>query len=138
MSLSIYIGRLATEKDDTGYETGEMNIVFPSGFRHSEFHDEISKTGKIPDLGEDNICDHKYTLYPNEPIRIVSSDYPIFPICFREKTEPTTITKLTPYIDQINTLKPQDGLMGDRIKWLKYWANKAIDEFGEDAVIMFS
>lgn len=51
------------------------------------------------------------------------------------------VAYLKPFIERINAIPESDFTEAvdlDRLKWLKYWVNKAIELYGDKAGIMFS
>jgi len=96
------------------------------------------------------ICDIEYTLWPNEAYRSGSSEFRQF---FREElgqmynamrehpdTNDIDIAYIEPFIERINDLPDEceDDANIDRMKWFKFWCNRAVELYGEDASIMFS
>jgi len=56
-------------------------------------------------------------------------------------TDDRDVTYLAKYIEKINQLSPvsfDSDVDRDRLHWLQYWVNKALELYGKDAGIMFS
>lgn len=108
---------------------------------------------KCPE-SKDNVCDSAQTNWPSESYRSGNnvSFWKFFTkvkelntLYLKMRKHPNTndadIAQLKPLIKQINKLKEsdfEDELDKDRLKWLKYWSNKAVELYGNDAAIMFS
>jgi hypothetical protein len=96
-----------------------------------------------------DICDIKHTLWPRAAYRSGSSDFYDFfkyyasVLYYSDSSFPevkrSTIIKLWPLIYEIQQLgTPTDSLDLDRMFWLKYWTQQAVDQYGKDAVIKFN
>ena len=98
---------------------------------------------------ETNICNPNSTLWANESYRSGGSDLWEFwehhcnSLYFSLREHPHTndkdIAKLSHVIDEINLL-PDDLLTqndNDRMLWFKYWSNKAVELYGDNAGIEF-
>lgn len=104
---------------------------------------------QCPDSDKD-ICNPNLTNHPREAYRSGSSDFWSFwrrrglaDIYLSMRKNPNSndidIALLKPFIKRINALKePLSIIDKDRLKWLKYWSNKATELCGEEAAIMFS
>lgn len=114
-----------------------------------------------------DICDSKYTANPSRSYR-VSTEYmtcplrefwysyirPIFwdeqALCEQKHLAETCKRDMTlfqdnpiplkPYIEKIRKLPDECGNIydNDRMKWFKFWAEKAVELYGEEAVIHVS
>lgn len=96
-------------------------------------------------------CTKDDTIYPNEPIRDGPTidlyewihtvfDSELVECLYPNKTNDTQYTLIKPLIERIN-LVTYDGptLMHKiRLKWFKFWCNKAVELYGDDAVIQWS
>jgi len=103
---------------------------------------------RCPD-SEADICDPERTLSAKEAYRSGSTSFwDFWDNCTYElyhsmrdypNSNDTDIAFLKPVIDDINALPdPTDEGNADRMKWLKYWANKAVELYGDRAGIRFS
>ena len=55
------------------------------------------------------------------------------------KTNDIQITRLKGYLNEINNLKGDGDFINERrLHWLKFWCNRAVELYGNDAVIKFS
>ena len=116
------------------------------------------KTGKdhvekCPE-SKDNVCDSTQTNWPSESYRsgnnvsfwkFFTRNKDLKVIYLKMRKHPDTndldIAQLKPFMKEINKLKESDfvdEIDKDRVKWLKYWSNKAVELYGTDAAIMFS
>jgi len=97
---------------------------------------------------ETEICDEEYTLWTKESYRSGSSSFwkffkeDIGDIYYEMREHPYHNDHETAYlksfIDRINALPtPEDEFNQDRMKWFKYWCNKAVELYGDKAAIMF-
>ena len=96
------------------------------------------------------ICDIEFTIYPNEAER--SGGHGLWEffrkylndIYIEMRDHPGSndidVAFINPFLDRINALsdKCDDPASNDRMKWLKFWCNRAVEQFGDDAGIMFS
>jgi len=106
--------------------------------------DEIPNIGECPEESHD-VCDPEYTIFPKRAIRIGSSDMRDFfdgltaEIYTNTISDPTEIIQIKPVIDVINDLADDLGDAGhnDRMKWLKFWCNRAVELYGDEAGIEF-
>lgn len=101
-------------------------------------------------IADHDICKKEHTWWTVESYRSGSSVFREFwehrctILYFKFQQHPRSndkdIAQLSPYIDEINALPDtlQDKLDADRMKWFKYWANKAVELYGDEAGIMFS
>jgi hypothetical protein len=96
-----------------------------------------------------DVCNPQYTLWEREAYRSGSTGfYEFFKYCvgalyYEIRSFPNSsdaeIIRLRPIIDKINNLPmPDDLLDKDRMVWLKYWTNRAVSLYGNEAVIGFS
>ena len=104
---------------------------------------------ECPELDYD-LCDPDATVYPRTSYRSGSTGF--WKFCFdfmddvyyemREnpKTNELDIAYIKPFLNRINKLSdPQDDFYHkDRMKWLKFWCNKAVELYGDRACIMFA
>ena len=107
---------------------------------------------KCPDA-DINICNPEYTIFPKSALRMgstgfwefweYSSDelYTLFKL-MREypDLDGPEVVPLKPFIRDINNLPDKcfENADTDRMKWFKYWSNKAIELYGDCAGIEFS
>ena len=103
---------------------------------------------QCPDADK-NICEQEYTLWEKEAYRSGSTGFWEF---FFEamgeiynlmrdnpRSNDLDVAYIKPFIKQINSLQtPKDPYHKDRMKWFKYWCNKAVELYDDDAGIMFS
>lgn len=91
---------------------------------------------------EHNICNPQYTNHPRDSYRSGSSKLRQFwqTSCGEfYNTLEEEITPLKQYQEQINKLDANDNAINtDRMLWLKYWTNKAVELYGDDAGIQFA
>lgn len=108
---------------------------------------------QCPDAKE-NICDSAHTNWPAESYRsgnnvafwkFFTRNKDLKAIYLEMRKHPNTndldIALLKPFLKRINKLKELnfiDEIDKDRLKWLKYWSNKAVELYGDEAAIMFS
>jgi hypothetical protein len=128
MSLGVAIGKRITEK------RGEK---------------DVEGVQCCPDADQD-ICDPEFTRWSKESYRNGTGDFWHFwehhvGSLFQRMSvgnlnsagEP--LAQLKPILDEINQL-PDDFVKRvdqDRMKWLKYWANRAVELYGDEAYITF-
>lgn len=97
-----------------------------------------------------DICKPEFTSWSRESYRSGSSDFwRFFQMCtdglyYHIRKYPDTndyeIIPLKPILHEINGLfdKFFDEANRDRMKWLKFWSNRAVSLYGDDAYISFS
>lgn len=100
-----------------------------------------------------NICNSENTVFPKSALRMFSVDsweswesssnelHTLYE-SMREypDLDGPEVIRLKPFIKDINKLPddhPEDDHV-DRMKWFKYWSNKAVELYGECAGIQFS
>lgn len=106
--------------------------------------DEIPNIDECPSEAYD-VCDPKYTIYPRRSIRSGSSNMRDFFDCITAEiytnaiSDPTEIVFIKPVIGTINDLIDdcEDVVHNDRMKWLKFWCNRAVELYGDEAGIEF-
>jgi len=96
-----------------------------------------------------DVCDSEYTIYPRAAYRSGSVGFHEFfdkylnDIYVEMQDHPDTndqdVAFITHWIDRINVLQDQcdEPASTDRMKWLKFWCNRAVALYGEDAAIEF-
>ena len=98
---------------------------------------------------EQNICNSKYTDWPKEAYRSGSTAFWEFfqkqvgQIYYDMRDHPNSndrgVSYIKPFLERINALtESNDDVDKDRMKWLKYWCNKAVELYDSMAGIMFS
>jgi len=103
---------------------------------------------QCPD-SETPICDIDHTLWIVEAYRSGSTEFWNFFFnhvgkMYKEmRSNPNSndrdVVCITPFLDRINSLNtPSDPTHADRMKWLKYWCNKAVELYGKEAGMMFT
>ena len=120
MTLTVFIGKINPESD---------------GIPHID---------ECPPESYD-VCDPKYTIFPRRSIRSGSDEMRDFidgvtaEICIGAIIDPTDIILIKPVIDAINNLIDDiDGAgHNDRMKWFKFWCNRAVELYGDEAGIEF-
>lgn len=128
MTLDVTIGKIIINKD-------ENNRAFIS-------------IKQCPN-SKKHICDKQYTFVPTESYRSGSSGLWNFfksyvgDLYFQWREHPDTndldIAFIKPVIKKIIKLKdPVESIEYDRMKWLKYWCQKAVKLYGKNAGIMFT
>lgn len=99
-----------------------------------------------------DVSPKKYTLSPREAYRSGSTSFWQFwrkndllgQLYEEMRTHPNSndfdATYLEKYVERINQLEEnsfESELDQDRLKWLKYWVNKAVELYGKEAGITF-
>lgn len=91
-----------------------------------------------------DVCNPEYTQYPDRAFRSGSGMCDFFDLHvtaiykeimrLKERSVP-----IKPFIDRINALPDDlcDDSHNDRMKWLKFWCNRAVGLYGDKAVIEF-
>ena len=112
---------------------------------------------QCPNVHE-NICDPKHTYWPNESYRsgnsiglrrffLVHTEYTYSAMTDSPQHQDICIAYIKPRIREINELHVDIKLCRsvneyaedlDRMKWFKYWCNKAVELYDNEAAIMFS
>ena len=147
MTVDITIGRLKVKTFDEVMKEKleEWNFTYKSTFEITEFL-EVQ-----PCPSENDGCSKEDTIYPNEPQRsgsisamsdfmrnVVGKDLDDY---FREmKSNDRQFARIKPVIDKINKLEytGEEKMHHTRLKWLKFWCNRAVELYGDEAVIEFS
>ena len=103
---------------------------------------------KCPPESHD-VCDRELTIYPRDSCRSGSAglwdfffdrvhdiymemrDYP-------DSNDPEAIA-IKPFLERINALPDDcnDAINNDRMKWFKFWCNRAVELYGDEAGIEF-
>ncbi|MDP3989718.1 MAG: hypothetical protein Q8Q01_00765 [archaeon] len=112
-----------------------------------------SSVEQCPDAKE-NICDPLHTNWPTESYRsgnnfsfwkFFTKNKDLKAIYLEMRKHPNTndldLALIKPFLKRINKLKDADFVNEvdkDRLKWLKYWSNKAVELYGNEAAILFS
>lgn len=107
-------------------------------------NEEIPNIDECPEESYD-ICDPEYTIFPRRAIRTGSNGMRDFfdgltaAIYTDTISDPAEIILIAPIIDVINDLVDDLGDPGhnDRMKWLKFWCNRAVELYGDEAGIEF-
>lgn len=127
MSLGVSIGRRVTEK------RGEK---------------DVEGVECCPDA-DHMICDPEFTRWTKESYRNGSSDFWQFwevrvgslfrRMIVHNNSAGEPLAPLKPALDEINLLSNDllDKADKDRMKWFKYWANRAVELYGDEAYITF-
>lgn len=124
---------------------------------HKEGNEEVEGIRTCPMTYHD-VCNPEFTLWPRESYRSGSSGFWEFwekivgKLYHQMRRYPRTndyeLYPLKQIIDEINKLpnsqfeqhgiKVIDDIDFDRLKWFKFWSNRAVNLYGEDAYISFS
>jgi len=125
MTLDVIIGKLAYTEGDYGLGIEECPL---------ESYD---------------VCDPEYTMYPRRANRSGSTGFWDF---FFDHVGNTymwmrncpdsngpEVVALKEFIDEINALPDNCNNLGhnDRMKWFKFWCNRAVELYGDEAGIKF-
>ncbi|MEK6881949.1 MAG: hypothetical protein AABY22_20190, partial [Nanoarchaeota archaeon] len=99
---------------------------------------------------EEDGCTKEDTIHPNEAYRsgstlgMIEFFDEVMPKLIKklrpESSNDFQIAKIKPFLEEINNLK-YDGdnkYHHKRLHWLKFWCNRAVELYGDDAVIAFS
>ena len=139
MTLDVTIGKITIERIEE-----EDDLCFKPLFHVQQ----------CPEAKED-INDKEYTLWTKESYRSGSTDFWSFfkrqhpllkEIYFGMREHPDSndfdVAYVKPYLEKINSIKIEDfkdpnEVNDDRLKWLRYWCNKAVELYGEEAGISF-
>ena len=147
MTIDITIGklRIKTVEEVIKNELKEIyKINNESRFRITDFV-EIEQ---CPD--EEDGCTEEDTIFPNSAYRSGSisgmCDFfrNVIPNLIRKiriiETNDTQYTKIKPFLEEINRIQydGNDLQHKRRLHWLKFWCNKSVELYSDDAVIMFS
>lgn len=129
MTLDVTIGKIT---EDTTKSSYKYNV------------------NQMPDADHD-ICNPAFTIYSKEAYRSGPRGFWEFwehycnELYFKLRDHPHTndrdVARLQPYIDEINALADEcddDKTSEDMMVWFKYWANKAVEQYGYNAGIKFS
>lgn len=146
MTVDITIGKLKvkTFNEVMKKKLEEWNFTYKNTFTITEFL-EVE-----PCPPEDDSCTEEDTMYPNQPQRsgsifamedfmrtVVGKDLDDY---FRPiKSNDRQFTRIKPVIDDINKLEytGEEKMHHTRLNWLKFWCNRAVELYGDDAVIKF-
>ena len=138
MTLDVTIGKVVIEPYDPEYKDEDGACV-------AQFSVE-----PCPELDYDLCISPGCTLWPREAYRSGSLNFWDFflkkiPGVYRKlRYNPTTndrdVAWIKPIIDEINRLSDDIGtdIDNDRMKWFKFWCNRAVELYGENAGIEFS
>lgn len=120
MTLSVFIGKINPQSDGMPY------------------------IDECP-LESYDVCDPEYTIHPRRSLRSGTDDMRDFfdglpaEIYANTISDPDEIVLIKPVIDEINALPDDCGVPAhnDRMKWLKFWCNRAVELWGDEAGIEF-
>ena len=105
--------------------------------------DEIPNIDECPAESYD-VCDPEFTIHPRRSIRSGSGEMQDFfdgvtAEISNTISDPTEIILIKPVINVINDLIDDCDDVGhnDRMKWLKFWCNRAVELYGDEAGIEF-
>jgi len=120
MTLSVFIGKIDPHRDGIPYID-----MCPS-----ESYD---------------VCDPEYTIYPRKALRSGADDMRDFfdglpdEIYINTISDPDEMVLIEAVIGAINALPDDIGnpCHNDRMKWLKFWCNRAVELYGDEAGIEF-
>jgi hypothetical protein len=147
MTVDITIGKLKIKTFDEVMKEKleEWNFTHKSTFAITEFL-EVE-----PCPSENDGCTEEDIIYSFESHRsgsifamnnfmrnVVGKDLDDY---FREmKSNDRQFARIKPVIDEINKLKytGEEKMHHIRLKWLKFWCNRAVELYGNEAVIEFS
>lgn len=156
MTLDINFGSDVAVIEDYRYIEGEDVTAEPKPENKLEYE----SLERMP-AEEYDVCDKEYTIWPKDAYRSGTWDFKeffetylprLYNRYYREDREALKASRpsrciypVTEYIDDINNLgsvapvnEGFPGLYEDRVKWLKHWANKCIETYGEAAKFSMS
>ena len=96
-----------------------------------------------------DVCDPEYTIYPRRAYRSGSTGFWDFFFHYVGSTymwmrhypdsNDQEVVALNTFIDEINALPDNcnDSGHNDRMKWFKFWCNRAVELYGDTAGIKF-
>jgi len=121
MTLTVKIGRVGTPSDECLESIDECP---PESF---------------------DVCDPAFTIYPRRAYRSGLWDFFESYIPYlrrRVLTQPENTLLIKSFIDDVNRFTSNNHSYGnaldkDRMKWFKFWCNKAVELYGDDAGIEF-
>lgn len=105
---------------------------------------------QCPDIDYDLCKSPELTLWPRSAYRSGSTGFWKFfelktgNLYYKMRDHPGSndrdVCRIKPIIDQINQLPDKTGtdIDDDRMKWLKFWCNRAIELYGDLAGVMFT
>ena len=139
MTLDVTIGKIEIfreYKEDDDYEKYDRYLVVNT------------IVVECPDLDYD-LCSSNHTMWPRKSWRSGNTSFFIgffesyLPetyqrFVYKDKWESVSVAFLQPVIEEIKALKiPLPPIQADRMKWFKFWCERAVDLYGENAGIMF-
>ncbi len=133
MTLDVTIGKIEIfHEEDRGHEKDIAASVI---------------VAECPVLDYD-LCNPKYTAWPRKSWRsgntmlffgFFETYLPEIYNMFFDEECVESVFFLQPVIKEIKGLKmPKDPRQADRMLWLKFWCERAVDLYGQDAGIMFN
>jgi hypothetical protein len=132
MSITIRIGKRALEYSD--------DLFTDEGVEYSELIPTIEWEIELEDGTDDELSDSK-----NKPTYQLSpcawsdwmSKYPSVRTLFKKllNLEAMPVRQILPIINEITNTSRKTKLDRNRAKWLKFWAQAAVERLGEEAYI---
>ena len=147
MTIDITIGKLKKLSFEEGLKEqldNEYIYTYKSTFCVTDFLD----IEQCPP--EDDDCTEEDTMYPGEAYRSgsISGMTEFFEIVLPDlindiranRNNDRQYTLIEPFIEKINLLIYEGDVKqhNKRLHWLKFWCNRAVELYGEEAVILFS
>lgn len=88
-----------------------------------------------------DVCDPKYTMHSQRAYRNGTALWDFFEHYLNDIYNESMSNKdeIKPFIDEINALPDDCGDPGhnDRMKWFKFWCNRAVELYGDEAGVEF-
>lgn len=147
MTIDIKIGKLKIKRfEDVIEEVLDQDNTYTNErkFYLTDFLD----IKQCPD--EEDGCSEKDTAYPNSAYRSggISGMCEFFSLVIKEllrEIKPDAsndyqYTRIKPHLEKINDLSYSGDIEQHkkRLHWLKFWCNRAVEQYGDEAAIRFS
>lgn len=146
MTIDITIGKMKIKTLDEFFNNNyQWNFIYDDVFRYSDLID----IEQCPD--DIDGCTKKDTFTPNSAYRSGSitaiGDFfrTVFPNDLNDslrpiKSQDILYTKIKPLLDNINKVEynGDDYYYKKRLQWFKFWCNRAVELYGDKAIICFS
>lgn len=125
-----------------------LDITIGKVFINSTDNKPYADVIMCPAESED-VCDNKMTWWPKESYRSGSTGLWEFcdnqlsdiytKMCDYPRSNDRDVAFIKPFIEQINNLSNCDNKLDfDRMKWFKFWCNKSVELYGDEAAIKFT
>jgi len=146
MTIDITIGKMKMKTLDEFFNNNyQLNFTYKDVFSYTDLID----IEQCPD--DIDGCTKKDTFAPNSAYRSGSitaiSDFfrTVFPDDLNDllrpiKSQDILYTKIKPLLDNINKVEynGDDYYYKKRLQWFKFWCNRAVELYGDEAIICFS